>query len=32
VEVRIPNPASEDHPLKPGLPADAVIVTKELSQ
>jgi HlyD family secretion protein len=29
VEVRIPNPASEDYPLKPGLPADAVIVTEE---
>jgi HlyD family secretion protein len=29
VEVRIPNPASEDHPLKPGLPADAVIVVEE---
>jgi multidrug resistance efflux pump len=29
VEVSIPNPATEDHPLKPGLPADAVIVTEE---
>ena len=32
VEVCIPNPASEDHPLKPGLPADAVILTEESSQ
>ena len=29
VEVRIPNP---DHALKPGLPADAVIVTEETGQ
>jgi HlyD family secretion protein len=29
VEVRIPNP---DHALKPGLPADAVIVTEEAGQ
>jgi HlyD family secretion protein len=29
VEVYIPNP---DHALKPGLPADAVIVTEEMGQ
>jgi HlyD family secretion protein len=29
VDVRIPNP---DHALKPGLPADAVIVTEESGQ